>query len=206
MKKINTIEELESRYGEAVDRSLWKETDHINDHYKQFIEKSPFLILATYGDKGLDCSPRGDPAGFVRIINDNCIQIPDRRGNNRLDSLRNIIQNPDVGVIFLIPNVGETIRLRGKAEIVIDPQLCKSFSIEDKAASSVLSIKVEKVYYQCQKAIARSRIWDQSSHVDRSELPTAGQMNKVFSASRNIEFDADAYDQNYPEHLKNTIY
>jgi PPOX class probable FMN-dependent enzyme len=206
MKTISSTEELESIYGQAVDRSLWKEIDYINDHYRQFIEKSPFLILATVGENGIDCSPRGDPAGFVRVVDENCLQIPDRKGNNRLDSLRNILQNPKVGIIFLIPNAGEAIRIRGTAEIIIDEELCKSFAINDKAASSVLSIKVEKAYYQCQKAIARAKLWDSSSYSDRSELPTAGQMSKVFSAAQNIDFDAESYDSNYPEHMKNTIY
>lgn len=206
MKTINSIAELETIYGEPIDRALWKEIDHINDHYKKFIEKSPFLILATSGDNGIDCSPRGDLAGFVRVVSESCIQIPDRRGNNRLDSIRNILSNPNVGLIFLVPNVGETIRLSGKAEIVIDKELCESFSIDGKPASSVLSIFVDKVYYQCQKAIARSKLWDSSSYIERSELPTAGEMTKVFSASQNKEFDAETYDKNYPKHMKKTIY
>ena len=101
MNTVNSIEELEEIYGKPIDRALWKEIDHINHHYKMFIEKSPFLVLATSGEEGIDCSPRGDPAGFVRVIDEKHIQIPDRRGNNRLDSLRNIVRNPNVGVIFL---------------------------------------------------------------------------------------------------------
>ncbi len=206
MKTINSIDELEAVYGEPLERSLWKEIDYINDHYRAFIEKSPFLILATQGEKGIDCSPRGDPAGFVRIVNEKCIQLPDRRGNNRLDSLRNIVLNPSVGLIFLVPNAGEAIRLSGKAEIIVDSQLCESFSVGGKPASSVLSIHVEKVYYQCQKAIARSSLWDATSYFDRSELPTAGQMSKVFAAAQSVEIDAEEYDKNYPEHMKKTIY
>ena len=106
MQKIDSIEMLETIYSAPVEeRSIWKEIDHINELYRQFIEASPFLILATYGDKGVDCSPRGDPPGFVRVVAPDCIQIPDRRGNNRLDSMRNIIQHPEVGIIFLVPNV-----------------------------------------------------------------------------------------------------
>ncbi len=206
MKTITSKEDLDAIYGEPVQRALWKEIDHINDHYKMFIEKSPFLILATSGENGIDCSPRGDPAGFVRVVNDRCVQLPDRKGNNRLDSLRNIVANPNVGLIFLVPNAGETIRLRGKAEIIVDNTLCESFSMHGKPASSVLSINVEKVYYQCQKAIARSRLWDASSYIERSELPTSGQMTKVFSAMHNVEFDDKTYDENYAQHMKNTIY
>ncbi|MFT7525569.1 MAG: PPOX class probable FMN-dependent enzyme [Arenicella sp.] len=206
LKSINSLEQLAQVYGEAVPTALWKEISYINDHYRQFIEKSPFLILATSGENGLDCSPRGDPAGFVRVVNEKCIQLPDRRGNNRLDSIKNIIRNPAVGLIFLVPNAGETIRLSGKAEILVDDDLCQSFAINGKAASSVLSISVEKVYFQCQKAIARSKLWDTSKHIDRSELPTAGQMVKGFAAEKNQEFDSDGYDKNYPERMKETIY
>ncbi len=163
MKTITSITELETLYGQPTDLALWKEIDHINAHYRQFIEQSPFLILATQGAHGLDCSPRGDPAGFVRVVDEKHIQIPDRKGNKRLDSLRNIVENPQVGLLFLIPNVGETIRVSGKATIIIEPELCASFSIQGKAASSVLSIHVEKAYFQCQKSIVRSKLWDASS-------------------------------------------
>jgi len=212
MKTIQSIEELEQNYGATIPGALWKEIDHINDHYRQFIEKSPFLILATIGNQGrggehsIDCSPRGDPAGFVRVVNSTCIQIPDRRGNNRLDSLRNIVDNPEVGLIFLIPGVGETLRVSGKASIVIDQALCESFAIKGKSASSVISIDVEKVYFQCQKALVRSKLWDETEHLSRDQLSSAGEMVKVFTDAHNVEFDAQEYDKNYPDHMKKTIY
>lgn len=206
MSKIQSISELESVYGEPMLGTDWKEIDHINDHYRQFIEKSPFLILATQGEKGIDCSPRGDPAGFVRIVNERCIQMPDRRGNNRLDSLRNIVSNPEVGLIFLIPNIGETIRLSGNAEILVDQDLCESFALKGKPASSVLSINVDKVYFQCPKALVRSKLWDASSRVDRCELPSNGAMIKVFAEQNEAEFDAQKYDHDYPDRLKKTMY
>ena len=207
MQKIDSLEMLETIYsGPVGERSLWKEIDHINELYQQFIEASPFLIMATYGDKGVDCSPRGDPPGFVRVIAPDCILIPDRRGNNRLDTMRNIIQNPQVGIIFLIPNVGETIRVSGQAEILIDEELCRSFTIKGKPASSVLSVKVEKVYYQCQKALARSKLWDADSYIERSQLPSAGKMAEFFSAQHGTEFDGDTYDKNYADHMRKTIY
>lgn len=207
MEKVSSIEMLETIYDRPVgERSLWKEIDHINDHYRQFIEASPFLILATYGDKGVDCSPRGDPPGFVRVVSRDCIQIPDRRGNNRLDSMRNIVGNPNVGIIFLVPNAGETIRVSGQAEILIDQELCESFAINGKPASSVLSVKVEKAYFQCQKALARSRLWDPSSYPDRGELPSAGQMAQYFSEQRGEDFDGEIYDQEYADYMKKTIY
>lgn len=206
MDVIESIEQLEALYGEPLERALWKEIDYINDHYRQFIEASPFLILATYGDNGIDCSPRGDPAGFVRIEDEKTILIPDRRGNNRLDSLRNIVSNPSVGLIFLIPNVGETIRISGEAKIIIDKELCASFSINDKPASSVLRVSVRKIYFQCQKAIVRSRLWSSESHVDRRTLPTAGAMLEVFAREQAVELDGKVYDQMYPEIMGKTIY
>ena len=138
MTIINSIGELEALYGQPVERAVWKEIDHINDHYRQFIESSPFIIMATYGEKGIDCSPRGDPAGFVRVVDSKHLLIPDRKGNNRLDSLRNIINNPLIGLIFMIPNVGETIRVSGTAEISNDSELCQSFAINAKAPQSVI--------------------------------------------------------------------
>jgi len=207
MQKIDSIEKLEAVYSAPVsERAIWKEVDHVNELYRKFIEASPFLILATCGDNGVDCSPRGDPPGFVRVVAPDCIQIPDRRGNNRLDSMRNIIQHPQVGIIFLIRNVRETIRVSGRAEILVDEALCSSFTIKGRPASSVLSIKVEKVYYQCQKALARSRLWDAESYIERSELPSAGQMARFFSAQHGAEFDAESYDENYAEHMRQTIY
>lgn len=130
-------------------------------------------------------------------LTERCIQLPDRRGNNRLDSLRNIILNPAVGIIFLVPGVGESIRLSGRATIVTDGNLCRAFSLNGKAASSVLSIQVDKVYFQCQKALARSGLWHSELQIDRQKLPTAGDMSKIFADARNINFDAEAYDKNY---------
>lgn len=206
MKIIDSIPELEAVYGKPLERAIWKEIDHINDHYRQFIEKSPFLIIATHGEKGIDCSPRGDPAGFVRVLDSQYLLIPDRRGNNRIDTLRNIIVNNKVGIIFLVPGVGEAIRISGTAKIILDDDLCQSFSIDGKPASSVLSIKVEKAYFQCQKAIGRSKLWESSSHIQRTELPTAGEMSKVFTNAKNVEFDHEKYDREYPEYMKKTIY
>jgi hypothetical protein len=207
MKKASSVDMLEQVYDAPVgERSRWKEIDHVNALYRKFIEASPFLILASYGENGVDCSPRGDPPGFVRVVSPHCIQIPDRRGNNRLDSMRNILDNPDVGVIFLIPNVGETLRVSGKAEILTDAALCASFAVNGKPASSVLSISVEKVYYQCQKALLRSQLWNQPSTDRPAGLPTAGQMAQHFSAGHGVDFDGESYDADYAEQMKNNIY
>jgi len=204
VEKITSIDDLEALYGPAVERALWKEIDHINDHYRQFIEASPFVIIATLGEFGLDCSPRGDPPGFVKVVDSKTLYIPDRRGNNRLDSLRNIVSNRQISLLFMIPGVGETIRISGTAEIIVDSKLCQSFTEGGKAASSILSVSVTKAYFQCQKAIARSKLWPPS--IERPGVPTAGQMSQHFAAQQGQVFDGDSYDKNYPQHIKNTLY
>ena len=207
MQKIDSLESLSQRYdGEIGERSLWKEIDHIDSLYRRFIEASPFLILSTYGSNGVDCSPRGDPAGFVRVVSPRCIQIPDRKGNNRTDSLRNIIENPQVGLIFLVPGAGETLRVSGHAEIRVDPELCESFAVNGRAASSVLSVTVDKAYYQCQKAIVRSKLWDQQSQSGAANLPSAGELARHFSLAHGSDLDAEAYDAAYAEQLQDRIY
>ena len=200
---VSTIEELEAIYGEPLPQSLVKEIDYISDHYRSFIEKSPFMVLASVAEEGLDCSPRGDPAGFVRVVDEKTVMIPDRRGNNRIDTLRNIVRDPRVSLLFLVPGVGETLRINGRAEISVDPELCASFDMNGKTPRSVIIVTADRVYFQCQKALARSRLWDPDAQVERKELPTAG--NILQSLSRD-EFDGEAYDRNYPERLKKTIY
>ncbi len=207
MRKITTLEALDEIYPRSPSpRSLWKEVDHIDDYYRRFIEASPFVLLATSGDKGIDCSPRGDPAGFVRVVDEKHLQIPDRRGNNRLDTLRNLIADPRIGLFFLVPNAGETLRISGRAEILVDEALCASFSIRDKPASSVLSVQVDKAYYQCQKAIVRSRLWDPTSHPARDAVPTAGQLAEHFSALNGEDFDGAAHDEGYEEYMQQQLY
>ncbi len=201
---INSVEQLEELYGQPVPRSLIKEIDYISEHYRPFIEKSPFVVLATVGPEGLDCSPRGDPAGFVRVADKKTVMIPDRRGNNRADSLHNIVRDPRVSLLFMIPGIGETLRINGRAEISIEPALCESFAMQGKLPRSVLVVTVDRIYFQCQKALARSHLWSAGAQIPRSELPTAGQIMQALSAPG--EFDAASYDANYPEHMKKTIY
>lgn len=200
---ISTIDELEEIYGEPLAQSLVKEIDYISDHYRAFIEKSPFLVLASGADEGLDCSPRGDPAGFVRVVDEKTVMIPDRRGNNRIDTLRNIVRDPRVSLLFLVPGVGETLRINGRAEISVDPELCASFDMNGKSPRSVIIVTADRVYFQCQKALARSRLWDPDARIERKELPTAG---KILQALSQDSFDGEAYDKAYPERLKKTIY
>jgi PPOX class probable FMN-dependent enzyme len=200
---LTTIEELEALYGEPLGRSLIKEIDHISDHYRAFVEASPFLIIASIGPEGLDCSPRGDPAGFVRVADEKTVLIPDRRGNNRIDTLRNIVRDPRVSLLFLIPGVGETLRINGTARITTDPDLCQSFEMQGKVPKSIIEVRADRVYFQCQKALVRSRLWAGETQVLRDQLPTAGQ---IMAALSEEPFDHAAYDAGYPEHMKKTIY
>lgn len=200
---ITTIEALETHYGAPMSRALAKELDHISEHYRAFIEKSPFVVLSTCGPEGLDCSPRGDPPGFVRIADDKTVMIPDRRGNNRIDSLRNIVRDPRVSLLFLVPGVGETMRINGRAEIVADVDLCESFAVNGKAAKAVIVVHVDSVYYQCQKALVRSHLWDADRQIPRSELPSGGEM---LEAVVKEDFDGAEYDRGYPDYMKETIY
>src|ERR671931_2128007 len=163
---ITSVEQLEAIYGQPSGAAVWKEVDHITTEYRAFIEAAPFFALSTCGPEGVDCSPRGDAPGFVRVADAKTLLIPDRRGNNRIDSLRNIVRDPRVSLLFLIPGVGETFRVIGRAAISTDPALCESFIFAGKTPRSVIIVKVDSVYFQCSKAIVRSKLWDPSSIVD----------------------------------------
>lgn len=178
MSKLETVEQLEALYGLPGEASLVKELDHIIPQYAAFIEASPFVALATVGPEGLDCSPRGDLAGFVRIHDTRTLMMPDRRGNNRADSLKNIIRDPRVGLLFLVPGSGTTLRVNGVAHITTDAELCASFAMEGKAARSVTVMTVESVYFQCARAIHRSELWNVARHVDPKSLPTPARFSK----------------------------
>jgi len=201
--RITSIEQLEALYGTPVPRSIDKEIDHISDHYRAFIESAPFVVVASTGPDGLDCSPRGDPPGFVRVEDDKTVLIPDRRGNNRLDTLRNLVGDPRISLLFLIPGIGETLRINGRADISTNPDLCASFIMQGKAPVSVLVVTVDRIYFQCQKALARSRLWHEDAQIPRSALPSTGEILQALSKD---EFDGAEYDRGYPEHMKKTIY
>ncbi|MBM84937.1 MAG: hypothetical protein CMM47_02815 [Rhodospirillaceae bacterium] len=201
--RVGSIDDLESLYGPPVPAALTKEISHISDHYKEFVEAAPFVVVATVGIEGLDCSPRGDPSGFVRVYDKKTVLIPDRRGNNRLDSLKNIVRDPRISLLFLIPGVGETMRINGTAEIVTDQGLRESFKMNDKVPASVIVVTVEKMYFQCPKALIRSKLWDPKTQIPRSDLPTIGEMQRGILGN---EFDAETYDKAYPERIENTIY
>jgi uncharacterized protein len=200
---ITTLEGLEQIYGEAHATAKAKETDRITPAYRKLIEAAPFFALASNGPGGLDCSPRGDPAGFVRVADEKTLLIPDRRGNNRIDTLRNIIHDPHVALLFLIPGCSETIRVMGRAAISADPALAQQFVMEGKTPRSVLVVTVETVFYQCAKAVVRSKLWDASRHVDRKTLPTAGV---ILAELTHGVLGGPEHDRTAPERLKATIY
>lgn len=201
--RIRTEEDLDALYGAPVPASLAKETDTICAPYRAFIEAAPFVVVATSGPEGLDCSPRGDPPGFVRVVDEKTLLIPDRPGNNRVDALRNLVRDPRISLLFLIPGVGETIRVNGGAEITTDPALLDSFAVRGKAPRSVLVITVDRIYFQCPKALVRARLWSAEAQVPRSTLPSAGE---ILEALSDRPMDGGAFDRAYPQHLKETIY
>jgi PPOX class probable FMN-dependent enzyme len=201
---ITTAEQLEAVFSEPpIGNALTKEIDHISPPYRALIEAAPFFALATSGPEGLDCSPRGDPAGFVRVADEKTLLIPDRRGNNRIDSFRNLIRDPRVALMFMIPGCGEVVRVIGQAAISADPDLCAQFVLHGKTPRVVLVVTVERVYYQCPKALVRSKLWDPSTWIDRRTLPTAG---KILADITDGKHDADKHDREYPERMRATIY
>lgn len=200
---ITNISDLEALYGQPAEASRVKETDRVVPVYRALIEAAPFVALATRGPEGLDCSPRGDGPGFVRVQDEKTLLLPDRRGNNRIDSLRNIVRDPNVALLFLIPGIGETLRVNGRAAISVDPALLDGFSVDGKAPKSVIVVAVETVYFQCARAIVRSDLWNSEKHVARSALPSAGQILAALSDDR---VGGEAYDKALPERQRATLY
>lgn len=176
MTIITTVEELEKLYGQPGEASVVKEVSNLIPQYRTFIETSPFCSLATSGPEGLDCSPRGDVPGFIRVHDDRTLMMPDRRGNNRVDSLKNIVRDPRVALCFLIPGSHTALRVNGEAHLSVDPEIKASFAIDDKEPRSVIVIKTTAVYFQCGRAIVRSKLWDPEAQVDPKTLPTAGEV------------------------------
>jgi uncharacterized protein len=203
MAELTTIEALEAIYGSPHERSVRKEIRFVNEDYRAFIEHAPLVVLATSGTEGLDCSPRGDAPGFVRIVDERTLAMPDRLGNNRIDSLRNIIANPHVGLLFIVPGVGETLRVNGRARISVDAALLDSFAVNGKRPRTVMIVDIDAVYYHCSKALVRSKLWDPSHHVERSRLPSAGEIHRRLNGP---SFDAAAYDRDLVERLRTSLY
>ncbi|HQR88388.1 MAG: flavin-nucleotide-binding protein [Caulobacter sp. 12-67-6] len=201
---IDSLESLEALYSAApAAASLVKVSDRITPHYQALIEASPFVALATVGPEGLDCSPRGDQPGFVRVADPRTLILPDRRGNNRIDSLRNVIRDPRVALLFLIPGSGVTFRVNGRARISADPDLLQSFAIDGKAPRTAMVITVEEAYFQCARAILRAGLWTPEAQVDPASLPSAGAMLAAVTAG---EVGGEAYDAAWPERARQTMW
>src|SRR5580692_10485822 len=194
---------LDALYGEISAGAIAKEIDYIHPHYRAMIEASPFVVLATSGPEGLDCSPRGDPAGFVHVLDEKTLLIPDRRGNNRTDSLRNIIRDDRVALLFLIPGVGETLRINGRATISVAPELIGRFPYRGTLPRSVIVVRAESVYFQCPKALVRSELWNPEKHISRKALPSTG---RILADVTSGMINGEQYDRDYPERLRTTIY
>ncbi|KGD90788.1 pyridoxamine 5'-phosphate oxidase [Achromobacter sp. RTa] len=200
---ISDADALQALYGEPGEASIKKEVDHVHPHYRSFIEAAPFAILATGGPDGLDASPRGDPAGFVVVENEKTLLLPDRRGNNRIDSLRNVLADPRVALLFLVPGVSETLRVNGTARISVEPALLARFEMDGKQPRSVLVIDVQTVYFQCSRALLRSKLWDPATQVPRSALPSVGRILSDLTAGT---FDGVAYDRDLPARVAGSLY
>ena len=200
---VRSLDELSALYGTPVSTSIIKEVDRITPMHQAYVEASTFVLVASSGPGGLDCSPRGDPAGFVRVVDDRTLHIPDRRGNNRLDTLRNLVVDPRIGLLFLVPGVGVTLRVNGTAELSTDPALRAGFAIDGREPTTVIVVTVSSVYTQCPKALIRARLWDPAGYRDAAELPSVGEILEHITSG---EFDGQSWDAAYPERVRQTIY
>lgn len=203
MSVISTVEQLEAIYGVAGESSIVKEVDHLTPQYRALIEASPFAVLASAGPEGLDCSPRGDGPGFVRIHDERTLMLPDRRGNNRVDSLRNIVRDPRAALLFLIPGSGTTLRVNGRAHLSVDTDLLASFAVEGKPPRSVVVLRIEAAYFQCARAIIRADLWNPAHFGAAACLPTAGEMLAEVSHNR---VGGVEYDQTWAERARQTLW
>jgi PPOX class probable FMN-dependent enzyme len=195
---VTTPDELALLYRSVGAASVAKEVPAIAPVYRALIQASPFVVLATSGPDGLDASPRGDAPGFVIVEDDKTLLLPDRRGNNRIDSLRNIIADPRVALLFLIPGRAETLRVNGRATIVTDPALLERFAVGAKAPKCVLAIEVDTVFFQCGRAVLRSHLWDAAP---AEGLPSAGEILSALAG-----MDGETYDRELPERQRGTLY
>lgn len=200
---VHSKEQLVSLFGVPGEAAVRKEVSFLHPHYQALIKASPFAVLATIGPNGLDASPRGDPPGFVSIWDKCTLLIPERRGNNRIDSLLNILADPRVALLFLIPGVGETLRVNGRASITTDPEMLKSQSVEGKLPKCVIIVKVETAFFQCARAIQRSRLWQPVPRDSKPDVPSAGT---ILEALTNAKIDGEKYDRELPARQRDTLY
>lgn len=205
---IKTIDELKAVYNLGPsEASLVKESNHMTDEYRRLIEASTFLALASVGSDEIDCTPRGDNPGFVRIHDDKTLMLPDRRGNNRIDTLQNIIGDPRVSLMFLIPGSGTVLRVNGRAVLSIEPELLESFAEKGKPPRSVMIITIDVMYFQCARAVMRAKLWDPSLHVDPKSLPSAGEILAAQTKDREDGgVDGETYDKEWPGRAEKSMW
>ncbi|WP_439519696.1 pyridoxamine 5'-phosphate oxidase family protein [Hydrogenophaga sp.] len=197
---IDDLASLQALFGAVGDASLRKEVAHLHPVYQRWIAASPFAVLATSGPDGLDASPRGDPAGLVTVQDEHTLLLPERAGNNRVDSLKNILADPRVALLFLVPGVGETLRVNGRARISVAPDLLQRLAMDGKPPRCVLVITVETVFFQCARAMKRARLWEPGAP---APVPSAGDM--LAALTRNA-IDGAAYDRALPARQRDTLY
>ncbi|PCJ94338.1 MAG: flavin-nucleotide-binding protein [Hyphomicrobiales bacterium] len=199
---ITSIEQLEQHYGTPGEASLIKVASHITPTYRKYIEASPLVALATIGPEGLDCSPRGDPGQVAYIEDEKTLVIPDRRGNNRIDSLRNIVRDPKVSLMFLTPGSNTVIRVNGHAVISVDPQLMEKYAMKGKLPRTLIIVTIEELYFQCARALMRAGLWSSDHEAVTAGLPTAGDI----LAEMKQDFDGKTYDQEWPDRAKKSMW
>jgi PPOX class probable FMN-dependent enzyme len=198
------LDELTARYNPPTERAIRKQIDRLDEHCRAFIAASPFVLLATASpEHGADCSPRGDHPGWVEVADDSTLLLPDRRGNNRIDSLRNIVLSPPVGLLFMAPGVNETLRINGRAHLSVDPDLLARFTVDGKPPTCVVVVRVVEAFMQCARALVRSDLWNPDKRVDRASLPSMGT---ILAAHTGGAVDAGAYDTEAPLVVPKTLY
>lgn len=202
---VRTIAQLEALFDAPGEAAVRKVSRVITPEYRAMIDASPFVVLATCGPGGLDASPRGDPPGFVAVEDERTLLLPERRGNNRVDSLRNLVADPRVGMLFLIPGLGETLRVNGRATISVEPARLERFRMQGRAPKCVLVIAVESVYFQCARAIHRARLWSAEAQEDarRRGVPGPGAILERMTAGG---IDGATYDRDLPARQRETLY
>jgi len=200
---ITTEAQLRALIGEPAELTCAKITDRLNPLTRLYIERSPFVCLATCdATGGCDLSPRGDPAGFVRILDDRTLLIPERPGNRLADTLRNLLANPHVGLLFVVPGVTDTFRVNGRTTITTDPALLAPCAVEGKVPRLGILVDIDEAYTQCSKAFIRSQLWDPARHIDPATMPTGGQVHRAIQGE---QFDAEGYDQERTERYRQRV-
>jgi len=200
---VTSVEGLAALYAQPLERVVKYKLDHVNAAGRAFIAASPFLVMATGSQLGFDCSPKGDQPGFVEVVDDGrTLLIPDRRGNNKIDGLKNLIEDPRIGLIFFVPGANETVRVNGRTRISVDPELKRRFAVNGKEPATVMVVTVEEAFHHCPKALVRSNLWNAGSGGRPQGVPTMGD----FAVARYPEMERDAFNAAYSQRIPNELY